>query len=279
MATNLRLALTDCAHRLVQRATGCDILRYHSRHFYALRRSRMVRAAGITCVVDVGANAGQYGRELRRGGYTGRLISFEPLPAAFQILSRGSAKDASWECMRIALGSHDGTVALNVAANLVSSSILPMLQVHSSAAPESRYMGIEEVPMRSLDSLAPDLFRPQDSIWLKLDVQGFEEAVFAGGEQLLKSVQAVEVELSLEPLYEGQMLYLPMIDFLQRRGFTLASVAPGFQDETTGRLFQFDGVFLREGIAVAARDKLEKQGSPSSAPGSLTGWQDETGRI
>jgi FkbM family methyltransferase len=239
----------------------------------------MVRTAGITCVVDVGANAGQYGGELRRGGYTGRLISFEPLPTAFQTLSRGAAKDTSWECMRIALGSHDGTAALNVAANLVSSSILPMLQVHSGAAPESRYVGIEEVPMRSLDSLAPELFRPQDSIWLKLDVQGFEEAVFAGGEQLLKSVQAIEVELSLQPLYEGQMLYLPMIEFLQRRGFALASVAPGFQNETTGRLYQFDGVFLREGATVAARDKPEKLRSPRSAPDTLTGWQGETGRL
>jgi FkbM family methyltransferase len=246
MANNLRLALTDIAHRFVQRATGCDILRYHARHFYPLRRSRLIRTAGITCVVDVGANTGQYGRELRGAGYTGRLISFEPLSTAFHVLARCAAKDKSWECMRVAVGSHDGTVSLNVAANLVSSSILPMTQAHSNAAPDSHYVGIEDVPMRSLDSLAPTLFRPQDSIWLKLDVQGFERIVFDGAEQLLRSVQAIEVELSLQPLYESQMLYLPMIEFLQHRGFALASVAPGFQDEHTGRLLQFDGVFLRE---------------------------------
>jgi FkbM family methyltransferase len=252
-AEKLRLALTDLAHRSVQRATGCDVLRYCSRHFYPLRRSRMIRSAGITCVVDVGANNGQYGSELRRNGYTDRLISFEPASTPFQVLTRRAAKDKSWECMRIALGRQDGTVSLNAAANFVSSSILPMLQAHSTAAPESRYVGTEEVPMRSLDSLAPDLFRLQDSIWLKLDVQGFERTVLDGAEQLLESVQAVEVELSLQPLYEGQMLYLPMIEFLQRRNFTLASVAPGFQNESTGRLLQFDGVFLRERLTISGR--------------------------
>ena len=81
---------------------------------------------------------------------------------------------------------------------------------------------------------------------MKVDVQGFERQVFDGAEQLLRSVRAVEVELSLEPLYEGQVLYLPMIDILQRSGFSLASVAPGFQDECTGRLLQFDGIFERD---------------------------------
>jgi hypothetical protein len=146
----------------------------------------------------------------------------------------------------MAIGSHDGTVSLNVAANLVSSSVLPMTQTHSNAAPNSRYVGVQDSPMRSLDSLAPVLFRPQDSIWLKLDVQGFERTVFDGAEQVLKSVQAIEVELSLQPLYEGQTLYLPIIEFLQQHGFALVSVTPGFQDERTGRLFQFDGVFLRD---------------------------------
>src|ERR1019366_9602096 len=100
MLATLRPALTYIAHRFLQRATGCDILRYHPRHFYQLRRSRLIRTAGITCVIDIGANTGQYGRELRETGYTGRLISFEPLSTPFQVLAKRAAKDPSWECMR-----------------------------------------------------------------------------------------------------------------------------------------------------------------------------------
>lgn len=250
MASNLRLELTEMAHRYVRKVTGCDILRYRSGHFYALRRAKLIRTAGITCVIDVGANAGQYGSELRETGYSGRLISFEPVSAAFEALSKQASKDQAWQCLRMAVGSHDGTASLNVADNLVSSSVLPMLQAHREAAPQSRYVRTEEVPMRSLDSLAMDVFQQQDTIWLKLDVQGYERSVLEGAKKFLSSVQAIEVELSLQPLYEGQTLYLQMIEFFRDRGFALASVAPGFQDENSGRLFQFDAVFLREAAAV-----------------------------
>src|ERR1035441_3755518 len=92
MANSLRPALTHVVHRLLQRATGRDILRYDSGNFCELRRSRLIRTTGITCVVDVGANIGQYGRELREAGYSGRLVSFEPLSTPFQVLARRAAK-------------------------------------------------------------------------------------------------------------------------------------------------------------------------------------------
>jgi FkbM family methyltransferase len=251
MANSLRPALTHFAHRVLQRAAGFDLLRYHSGNFGEIRRSTLIRTTGITCVIDVGANIGLYGRELREAGYSGRLISFEPLSSAFQALAGRAAKSQPWECMHMALGEHDGTVSINVAANLVSSSILPMLQGHSNADPDSCYVRTEEAPVRSLDSLAPALFRSQDSLWLKLDVQGFERQVLDGAEKLMGSVQAIEVELSLQPLYEGQTLYLAMIEFLQRRGYALASVVPGFHDKHTGRLLQFDGIFVREQSAAS----------------------------
>jgi FkbM family methyltransferase len=245
-------ALKHLAHRSLQTLTGCDVVRYHPNNFQALRRSRLIRAAGITCVLDVGANTGQYGKELRETGYIGRLVSFEPMLEAFQELTRGAARDKSWECIRIAIGSCDGTASLNVSANHVSSSILPLHQALLDAAPDCRYVRIQDTPVRSLDSLADTLFRPLDSIWLKLDVQGFERQVLDGAKNTLTRVQAVEVELSLRPLYEGQTLYLSMIQFMEQRGFALASLAPGFLDERTGRLLQFDGIFLREGLTQLA---------------------------
>ena len=47
----------------------------------------------INCVLDVGANQGQYGRFLRQTGYQGWIISFEPSPADFQVLAERSAAD------------------------------------------------------------------------------------------------------------------------------------------------------------------------------------------
>jgi SAM-dependent methyltransferase len=41
----------------------------------------------VDLVLDVGANVGQFGTDLRRYGYKGEILSFEPLPAMFVILT------------------------------------------------------------------------------------------------------------------------------------------------------------------------------------------------
>lgn len=42
----------------------------------------MVSRLGIHVVLDVGANAGDYAAELRKKGFKGRIMSFDPLQMA-----------------------------------------------------------------------------------------------------------------------------------------------------------------------------------------------------
>ena len=83
------------------------------------------------------------------------------------------------------------------------------------------------------------------SVFVKLDVQGYEKNVLAGGKKFLSTATGVQLELSLVPLYEGQILYDKMIEFLRAEGFVLTAVVPGFIDVNSGRMLQFDGIFFR----------------------------------
>lgn len=144
------------------------------------------------------------------------------------------------------LGAEDGEAELSLSANSVSSSVLPIMDSHVEAEPESRYRGAEKIAIRTLDSVVADWGTRGSRIGLKLDVQGFEAEVLRGAENTLPHVWFLESELSLTPLYEGQVLYEEMIEHLGDAGFSLVNVCPGFSDPRTGRVLQLDGVFLRE---------------------------------
>jgi FkbM family methyltransferase len=211
------------------------------------RFSRQLAQHGINLILDVGANDGGYGSYLRSIGYRDAIISFEPLTIAHTKLSSRARTDPFWHVMpRMALGSTDDTSVISVAGNSASSSMLPMLEVHRHAAPSSAYVGTEPVVVRKLAGLDIPLIREYSNILLKIDAQGYEMQVLEGAEALLARVHGIQVELSLTPLYDGQSDYRSIIDWLTSRGYRMWNVIPGFVDQETGRMLQFDGIFFRD---------------------------------
>ena len=212
----------------------------------------MLAAHQVDLVLDVGANQGQYGLDLRDCGYTGRIISFEPLRNAHTILSEVASRDPLWTVAeRMAIGESNGTATINVSGTDASSSLLPMLGSHLEAAPASGYVDVESVELCTLDSAFARVTDRVEGgkcsrVFLKIDVQGYEAAVLAGARDLLQSrICGMQIEMSLVPLYEGQVLYADTYDQVSRSGFKLWNLFPVFSDANSGRLLQVDGVFFR----------------------------------
>lgn len=210
------------------------------------RRALLLRSQGISLVLDVGASAGVYARQLRKLGFGGRIVSFEPLSDAFAELERAAAADPHWECKRLALGSKDGSAEINIAGNSTSSSLLAMEQRHLESAPYAAYVGKEEIPIARLDSVWSELGADGERVYLKLDVQGLELEALKGAERSLPSVSGIQAELSLVPLYEDSPSYLELIEYLGSRGFRLAGLEEGHDDRRTGEMLQADGIFIRD---------------------------------
>jgi FkbM family methyltransferase len=203
-------------------------------------------AFGIDLVFDVGANTGQFAREIRDNGFRGRIVSFEPLSLAHRELTAAAASDPLWSVHeRCALGDKEGSAVLNIAGNSVSSSVLEMAAAHEDAAPGSKYVGREETALATLDSVADRYLGSSERPFLKIDTQGFEWQVLTGAEKTLPSIRGVLCELSLVTLYEGQHLWRDVVDRLEESGFTLWGVQPSFMDQR-GRNLQADAIFFRE---------------------------------
>ncbi len=209
------------------------------------RRMSLLRHHGINLVFDVGANEGQWARQLRVLGYRGRIVSFEPLGTPFDKLERARRGDPLWVAERLAVGETPGEASMNVAGNSVSSSFLDATAAHLAVAPESTIVGRETVRVERLETLVERHQREGERLFVKADTQGFEGAVVESARSAINRIQGFQLELSLVPLYRGETLFAEMVALLAARGFTLMAIEPGICEPVSGQQLQVDGLFFR----------------------------------
>jgi FkbM family methyltransferase len=238
-------SILDRAGRRLGRDVGCPSA---SRRYVGpspeQRRATVLTSAAVDLVIDVGANAGQYALEARDVGYTGPIVSFEPVASCFERLERAAATDPSWTCRREALGSQLGRAVINVAANEgKSSSMLAQRPLDLGTLATMRYVAQEDVAVTTLDVVGPEIVGDSRNPLLKLDVQGLELEVLRGAQRFLPRVAVVECEVSLVAVYECQPLWRDVIDHLEAHGFALWALEPGYSDWSTGQVLELDAIF------------------------------------
>ncbi|MCA1815262.1 MAG: FkbM family methyltransferase [Acidobacteria bacterium] len=221
-------------------------------HFRNLRR-RWLLDAGVNTVLDIGANTGQFARLAHAVLPAAAIYSFEPLPDCFASLTTALPGVAHFHPINCALGAEDGTLEFRRAAHTPSSSFLPMTSLHREAFPESA-AGQEErtvsVAVRRLDDAAREL-PLRDNILVKIDVQGYEAQVLAGGAETVRRAVAVIMETSYVKLYEGQALFEDVYRAMLELGFDFQGNMEQMVSPADGRIVQADAVFVR-------RDRVER---------------------
>lgn len=236
--------------RVFARNLGLEVNRANAMTTWRCRLPVQLKQMKIDMVLDVGANDGGFASELFANGYEGRVLSFEPLPLAWEsVQARALATgNGRWEVAdRVALSESKGPIEFNEAGNSVSSSILPMLLEHEEAAPGSATVAKVEVATDTLDEVLEARGLMGTPTHLKLDVQGAEHLVLAGAARALENpIRSLQVEMSTAALYDGQMLYPELDAWIRARGFEMWDAIPGFRDTRTLRMLQFDGFYVKK---------------------------------
>lgn len=200
---------------------------------------------GIGTVFDVGANAGGYGLEIREQGYRGRIVSFEPIPEVYQKLVANCRSDPLWQSHQIGLGKDDQEMEISVTTATVFSSLKAptdyTVRKFVGATAERR----ETIKVARLDTFLRASTELIGRGYLKIDTQGFEKEVLIGAGDCLGSFHAVQLEVALQPLYENQQTWIPMIQFMSQKGFDVAMAKENGFDFDAMRLLEMDVVFIR----------------------------------
>jgi FkbM family methyltransferase len=183
---------------------------------------RLLSILDVNCVVDVGANRGQFAKELRAIGYAGRIVSFEPIRLEFDRMSRHFSDDAHWKGYRLALGNEERETNIHVARLTVLSSLL-----NSISQEEKRREHIEKVSVRRLDTMFASLVEGIDAprVFLKMDTQGYDLEVFKGAAGCISEICGLQSELSVQPIYEAMPHYLEALAVYEEAGFDLHNLS------------------------------------------------------
>jgi len=226
---------------------GWDLYRFTPSSSPQMQIITALKNEKINIIFDIGANVGQFAKDLRTAGYGDQIVSFEPLSTARASLLDIAKIDKKWQVHdQAAIGDQDGEIMINVSENSVSSSVLPMKDLHLSAAPTSAFISSEKVPVYKLDSISEKYLNKDSRLFIKIDTQGFEWEVLNGAKNTISRASGIICELSLVPLYDNQRLWREIIDRLDSEGFMLWALQKGFTDQKTGQSLQMDGIFLRK---------------------------------
>jgi len=204
------------------------------------RRMAAMRVRGIDAVLDVGANHGQYVEWLRRSGYHGAILSFEPIPHVFRSLQLRCGADVSWRGVQAAVGAQSGRLTLNVSEDSVTSSFLAARSELTSRIPSARAVDVVEVDVTTVDKVMSSPALAGRRVMLKIDVQGFEHAVLDGASESLGEIELVEIEMGLTTLYEGGSTIYDLLPRLRGENFGIISLDAGYVDKETGQVLDLD---------------------------------------
>jgi FkbM family methyltransferase len=184
----------------------------------------------VDCVFDVGANVGQYATMLRRDvGYSGTIISFEPIPECAHQLRKLASSDPGWIVEETALSSKVGVATFNVMTDSQFSSL--SRPDHSATGIFRSKNCVQREITVSCDTIANifDSYKSRLKFarpFLKMDTQGSDLDVAMGAQAKLREFVGLQSELAILPIYAEAPTYQAAIAFYETQGFQLTAFVP-----------------------------------------------------
>lgn len=242
--------LNEDARLLLRRKKGrrhlWDLQQAWYRYLVPEHVAWVLEAYGVNCVLDVGANTGQYAKSLRRAGYGGRIASFEPLPDFVEKLEKAAADDPDWHIYPYALGDEDTGLSMHVVHGTLSS-IRPPSDFGSRRYQRFQEERLEDISVRRLDGMLDEVLAGLDQPrpYLKLDTQGYDMEAFAGLGDRVHQFVGMQSEVALVRIYEGMPRMQEAVTTYESAGFEITGMFPVSREKRTGRVLEYDCVMIR----------------------------------
>ena len=219
-------------------AIGYDIVRHQKPDYTWLRELE------IRTLLDIGANVGQFATYARKIFPEAQIYSFEPLRDCFEQLRKNMNGDPRFRAFNCAIGAKSGKVQINRNEHTPASSLLKLSDLHCKHYVYAVATEPETILVERLDEIASRLEIKKPAM-IKIDVQGFEDKVIAGGTKTIRRAKVLIVETSFEELYVGQPLFDDIYERLKELGFIYCSNNHQVRSAKDRRVLQENSIFIK----------------------------------
>ena len=144
----------------------------------------------------------------------------------------------------MALGDETGEAVINRSSFTPGSSIRSFGTSFKKAFPFASEYTEEIINVTTLDAISQDL-QLIDNIFMKIDVQGFEDNVLKGARNTLHKIKILIIELTFTELYDGQPCFSEIYEILTKSGFSYSGSWRQSFNPIDGQVLQQDAIFIQ----------------------------------
>jgi FkbM family methyltransferase len=213
-------------------------------HRYKIFRKKWLLDSDIQTVLDIGANIGEFTGIFNELFPKAEIHAFEPLPDCFNKLRERTKELKNVKVYNIGLGSKDGELELYKSSWHPASSFREMGDLHKQNYPHSSKSENIIVGIRQLDDIFEGSILPEN-IFIKMDVQGFEDEVIKGGIKTFSNSRVIVVESSFQKLYENEPMFHGIYSLLEPLGFEYRGSLKQSVNKMDESFLQGDCIFIR----------------------------------
>ncbi len=237
----------------VLRSRGLTLVSdWEADELYAARHLRkLMELYKVDCVLDVGANPGQFRDFAVSAGWLGPVISFEPVSTYYEAIA--SRASGTWKCFRYALGNENCEKQISVFDSPGLASIRAAdIESMNAFLPRGsvRQVRSETVTVRRVADVFAEVAGSARRVLLKIDTQGYDLEVFRGAAEVLDKICVLWAEVSFLPIYENAPAFAETISEFGTRGFQVSGMFPVTLDKSL-RAVEFDCALVRANALTA----------------------------
>ena len=175
-------------------------------------------------LIDIGANKGQFSLLCAVEKKNVRIFAFEPIKSEFLILKKVLKNYKNVNLYNVGLGLLKETKVIHLANKPDSSSFLEF-ELQTKFFKNIKPIDVEICKIRKLDSFYDSICNKNTKkIFIKIDVQGFEELVIKGGLKVISNSKFILIEVSFVALYRNQARAEKIISILYENGFVIKNI-------------------------------------------------------